>query len=316
MWRIVSAIACWGALGLFLFSLTPPAREKINVIERASNSSQWMTKEELNRRMYRAIREHFNHKVVYEGILGEGQGAWDFAPRYPTDRVNCIIWLTLVLAEAYSNTAAEKIGILDRLRYFDDVVSFGTRKHFVDHWLKIDPAPLLEMGLDKYTRLLGRKKVKLDYGHFLKSHRYTCHLYKQEVDEFEIEYADPKGILEVAQKLPEGYYLFFGVATTKYLERYGKESGPMGLVHGMILELFGEPGGRSNEQMFVYHASTSAGKVMHENLDKYVTRMTENLHAGYVLYDLNPEWDHSTPLQPSPEALEIQRCELNSLQVK
>ena len=68
-------------------------------------------------RVRQALERTRGVKVVYQDILGEGPGAWDPDPRYPSDTVNCITWLQLLMAEVYGNSPQEKETILDRVRY-------------------------------------------------------------------------------------------------------------------------------------------------------------------------------------------------------
>jgi len=284
----------------------------IFVLKKAIPPSTWHgqtrvtpTRQELNERLAQAIQATMSSKVVYEDVQGEGPGYWDPGLRYPQGTVNCIIWITQVLAEAYGHGRTDKTSVLDRLRYYGGHVSFGTRKHYLAQSMAIEPEPLRRVSLKECApeQVLP---VDLQYDRFLQVNAYGCPLYRKSASHFEVPYVDPKGLLKCAPKLKPGYYVMFGVATDKYNEIYGKESGPLGLVHGMFLEISQAP---TENSIKVYHASTAAKRVKNERLNAYVAKMTQSLHRGYALYELDPAWDPDQTQRPDPETLKIQACE-------
>src|SRR2546430_13172791 len=102
---------------------------------------------------------------------------------------------------------------------------------------------------------------------------------------FDVSYLSPDDTVSVTRVLPAGYYFLFGVATAHYQKLYGKNSGPMGLVHGLIVEVRGDPKTRDvDDDVIVYHASTSAKRVMHEPFAKYAKKMKQKMHKGYAVY--------------------------------
>ena len=237
-------------------------------------------------RLAQAIRNNMTKPVVLNDILGEGAGAWDSEPRYDeTTPVNCLIWLQQILAEAYSPIATERALVMDQLRYYGGVVSFATRKHYTEHWLHLEPGPFTRVAPER----CGKSKifsVNLDPEKFLRSKQYSCPLFQQKKISFDISYSRAE---ELEKCLPDldtsRYYVLFAVPTKKYRETYLVESGPMGLVHAMLLRP-----GDSLQKSIVYHASTSAGSVLAEQSSVFFERM-KKLHLGYVIYGLTSDWD-------------------------
>src|SRR5690242_18002575 len=112
-----------------------------------------LTREIINQRFAAAIDNTRNMPVLREDMLGEGEGAWDPDPRYPTETVNCLIWLQLIISEIYGweNDLQTKIQIMDQIRYFAGRPAYGLRKsHFIDHWLLLEPEPLVRIRLDGF----------------------------------------------------------------------------------------------------------------------------------------------------------------------
>lgn len=262
-----------------------------------------LTRTELNDRIRDAIAQTAHMKVVYEDVLGEGEGAWDAHPRMPSTEVNCIVWITHVLAQAYGRDAADKLSISDRLRYFEGTPAFGLRKHFNAHWAAVEPAPLRPYFPEACAPFLS-ESVDLDPARLAKNRGYSCPLYRMDLSRVTYEYTRPATLDVCAGHLQPGFYVLFGVETTAYAQKYGKASGPMGLVHGMFLEV-----GLAGEA-WIHHASTAAGKIKREKLAGYLKRMAPDLHKGYTLYDLDPEWlAAETAPSLTPDAQRTLDCE-------
>lgn len=263
--------------------------------------SHAFTREELHQRLKSAINRSMTYAVVLEDILGEGKNAWDADPRYPEKTVNCMIWLQLVLSEAYATTGEEKQVALDKIRYYGGNVGFSTRKHYTDHWMNVEPAPLKKVSLTKCA-FPNYSHIKIRPEDFLKHRKFSCELYRMKDFDVELQYSKSEGLLKCQHFLPPGFYVFFAVPSQEYENRYLQETGPMGLVHAMILEIDPKAG------TTVYHASTSAKAVLKEPLEQYLDRM-KNLHLGYVVYELDPNWDYKRTMVPDPEVKKLQACE-------
>lgn len=268
-----------------------------------------LTRDELNKRMAEAVATTIERRVVLEDVLGEGPGAWDAEPRYPTNKVNCLIWLQLLAAEVYGKGLPDKTPVMDKIRYFGGQVSFGTRKHYTDHWLSLESAPFKKVDLSS-CGTKARHHVALDFEIFRKTKSYSCPLYKMDQAAQDFEYVTRESIGDCAQKLKSGYYVMFAVPTEKFLKHSLKQTGPMGLVHAMVLKLRDAPGGgtRSLDSTLIYHASTAASQVQVEPLAQYLKKST-TIHRGYVVYELDPAWDYSKPVTLEAQAAEILSCE-------
>src|SRR5437016_6253354 len=110
-------------------------------------SIRLLTRELINERFAEVIEATADYEVVYEDILGEGEGGWDSNPRYPARKVNCLVWLQLVISELYGKGLPDKTAIMDRIRYFGGHVGFSMRKHYIDQWVALEPAPLVPVDL-------------------------------------------------------------------------------------------------------------------------------------------------------------------------
>ncbi|MEW6055459.1 MAG: N-acetylmuramoyl-L-alanine amidase-like domain-containing protein, partial [Bdellovibrionota bacterium] len=242
-----------------------------------------LTLDQLESRYVEAIAKSMHYEVTLEDVLGEGVGGWDADPRHPKDTVNCMIWLQLVLAEIYGANPAEKALVLDKIRYYFGRPAFSLRKHYIDHWLSVEPEPLRKVNLNK-CGFPYYQHVTLDIDAFLKHRKFSCPLYEMDENKFELQYVNAEGVLRCQKTLPRGHYILFAVPSEQYAQLYLRETGPMGLVHAMILRI------STNQEPLIYHASTSAKKVLEEPLPVFLERM-KNLHRGYVFYQLDPDWN-------------------------
>ena len=127
---------------------------------------------------------------------------------------------------------------------------------------------------------------------------------------FDLEYLKNEGLLQCTKTLPSGYYVMFAVASDRYLELY-PASGPMGLVHSIVLQLDPLPKGASERPLDnarIYHASTKAGGVRSVGLKQYL-EWNQSIHLGYVIYELDPNWDFQAPMPMTDEIRELLHCE-------
>ena len=246
---------------------------------------------DINSEFSKAIASTRQLRVVYEDILGEGPDAWHPGPRYPSDKVNCLTWLQLVISEIYAATGAPKQLLLDRLRYYGGHVGFATRKHFIEHWLAFDPQPLVRTSFREIAEPKHHRSV-IEPFRFAAYRNFEAPFYHMHRTTFQFEYYDQHAFGEVAKRAPAGFYVVFAVPTPRYIDRFCENVGPLGLVHAIILELTNRsvrecP--RSLTQCFIHHASVPQKSVVVERLDAYFEKSIP-MHQGYVIYQLNPEW--------------------------
>jgi len=269
-----------------------------------------LSRQTLNERFAEVIRATLDAKVVYEDVLGEGTNGWDSNPRYPHKRVNCLVWLQLVISEIYGKGLSDKTVVMDRLRYYGGHVGFALRKHYVDQWLAFEPEPLVRIDLKGCGVSTAQKLIRLSPRVLLEDRNYPCSLYRMEDVTFELEYLKREALLQCTKKLPSGYYLMFAVASDKYLELY-PSSGTMGLVHSIILQLDPLPKGateRPLENARIHHASTRAEGVRSVGLRQYL-EVHQSMHLGYVIYELDPAWDFQKPMPITDEIQQLLKCE-------
>jgi hypothetical protein len=266
-----------------------------------------MDRAQLNRCLERSLERHRNVAVVYQDVLGEGSGHWDPDPLYPSDSVNCIVWLYLLLADTYGSTPAEKEQVMNRIRYFDGQIAFGTRKHFTDRWMALDPEPLVRKDL---AACPGAQtfRVQLDLNRFRASVGYQCPLYRMREASFEIPFVTGDGLVQCAAGFQPGFYVVFPLASDRYLQKYGANSGPMGQVHAVLLKVPAGGAGAGSGDLTVYHASISSGRVVETRLPAYVRNMA-NLFRGYAVYELDPAWNWKRKPPVDKDTRAILSCE-------
>ena len=221
--------------------------------------------------------------VSYKNHLGEGEGNFSSLPRYNAKNVNCTTWWKQLLAESFSNNDKDRLEVLDFLRYYHGIVSFGTRKHFLDHHLLEEPEPLVDLNLlDKIECKDDRSHtVKLNIGLFKKNNKFHCPLAHEDKQNISFSYLSKEKTLKCSEGLEDGVYMAFPIASKDYLKIWGRKSGPMGLVHGLIIN-------RENRKSVVYHASIDRGMVAHEPFDKYILSFGSRLFKGYKIFKISP----------------------------
>ncbi|GEM_PF-1448906 len=297
----MSFLAIWWALWTWGYPLLERARvAPVTAVAPPTNLTSPVRP--FPQRLETAIQNSLWAPVLLDDVLGEGPGAWDPGPRgFVTDRqpVNCMIWFQKVVAEAYANSEVNSEVVLDRLRYFHGAVSFGTRKHYTEHWLRLDPGPLRASAFCGQGKI---ERVRLDPSIFTKAKNYGCSLFKMNERDFEIEYWTPKQLEKCFGKHRGQYFAVFAVPTNAYAEKYLKDSGPMGLVHAMIMR-----SGDKEQNTTIIHASTSAGQVLVEPASSFFEKM-KSLHKGYAIYSFDEAWDF-TQVQPFAELSAITECE-------
>ena len=277
--------------------------------------AQGLSRQTLSERYAEAIRATLDVKVVYEDVLGEGKNGWDSNPRYPHKTVNCLVWLQLVISEIYGKGLSDKTVVMDRLRYYGGHVGFSLRKHYVDQWLAFEPEPLVRVELKGSGVSTARKLIQLSPQVLLADRNFPCKLFKMADVTFDLEYLKKEALLQFIKTLPSGYYILFAVASDRYLELY-PSSGTMGLVHSIILQLDQLPKGaleRPVENARVYHASTKAGGVRSVGLKQYLEQQ-QSVHLGYVIYELDPDWDFQKPMVMTDEIHQLLKCEAGTIQ--
>ncbi len=259
-------------------------------------------------RLARSLDSSRSVRVIYEDNLGEGPGGWDPDARFSTETTNCINWVYLVVAGAYAEQPGDEPRAMDRLRYYGGHPAFGLRKHFLDQFLELEPEPFRRVNLDHCAKRRWRE-TDVDFWQFASNHGYPCPLYRQDRTRYPTEYVDGSDLLNCARTLPAGIYVLFAVASSRYLEKYAKTSGPMGYVHGSILHLGGGAGGgRRDERIHLLSASIISHRVDDVPLREFLAH-ERRLFRGFALYELDPDWDFRRSPPPDPEMESILECE-------
>ena len=230
-----------------------------------------------------ALKEMSGKKVEYSASLGEGKGAFDQSPQYIGDTVNCMTWMQGVIAYAYGDTEEQRVLYLDSLRYYGDTISFGTRKHYVDRWLELEPKPLIPLKTDICKAdIIG--SVNLDLIRFKQNHSFQGKLFQEEKSQFGLDALSSARMGDCLSSLPAGFYALFFVANASYLKTWGKH-GAMGQVHSMIVE--------KTDVIRIHHASIDFGKVQVENWSALSERL-ETVAQSFTIYSFASEWEPKT----------------------
>ncbi|MEC7986218.1 MAG: N-acetylmuramoyl-L-alanine amidase-like domain-containing protein [Myxococcota bacterium] len=251
-------------------------------------------------------QSHPNQIVSYNDHLGEGPRHFDTDPRLNWNRVNCTTWWQQIIAKGYAKTDTEELRILDEIRYYFGQVSFGTRKHFLDRALYLDPTPFIDVQTMEIPFCEGTQKttVPISLNHFRNAKKYKCSLYREEVSDIDIHYMSPNQTHRCAKNLPDGIYLLLPIAGEQYLDIWAKDSGPMGHVHGFILD-------KDGVHLQIYHASLEKGKIATEMLKEYIRTDSAQLFVGYKIYALQSKFYRDPRIYSyNPNNIrKIQHCE-------
>ena len=239
--------------------------------------------------MQEALEVFQQKKVDYSSHLGEGEGHFDSASRAIDSNINCMTWLQGVLAYAYGTNEEQRQAYLDSIRYYDSTISFGTRKHYVDRWLYLEPHPLIPY---RSTSCAPDQSsvLSLDRKRFAENNGYTGSFYQENQFNIPVEYHSTESMNTCLRDLEEGYYVLFFLANDAYLQIWGKH-GAMGQVHSLIVE--------RNTGIQIHHASMDYGKVVTEEWSVLRDRLSV-VSKGYTLYRLDPLWVPKKEFQASP----------------
>ena len=271
-----------------------PGEKSLSAV--ASPPNDMVYRDGLAVRMKNAIEQSKSYVIVLTDVLGEE--GWDEDPLYPSTEVNCMIWLQWVLALAYQHPSVSREKVMDAIRYYESGISFGSRKHYIDRWVNIEPGPLVPYSGEVCPHTEEMEiTLRLD---LLQQHwKYPCSMYRPSENRFQVNFVSGSDFSRCSSQLSNGYYVVFPVAKSKYIDTYSV-AGPMGLVHSMILH-------RNNEETELYHASLDYGKVHNESPKAFWERMTHMI-KGFVIYELDPDWLPQTK-SSSAEIQQIQICE-------
>ena len=244
---------------------------------------------EINHRINASIADTKHLKVDLEQMLGEGENAFDSAPTYPVDSVDCMTWMQLVLAKAYATSSHSEKELFRRLRYYDGQVCFSHRKHYIDRWVQLDPGPLEELNTQQ-CRADMLVPVQLSIPAFLIQRGYKGELISQDHSIPPASALTPDRLQRCILSLPKGFYVAFAVPSKWWLSEY-YPIGKMGRVHSLIID-------STSDTVQVHHASLDYGRVKTEPLTDFVKRLS-GVFDGYSLYRLQPTW--SPELEPGSD---------------
>ncbi len=256
-------------------------------------------------RVRKLLSEQQQIVVNYRNSLGEGLDGFDPLPRSNLSEVNCTTWWQQILAQGYAKDEGDFLRILDRIRYYEGRVSFGTRKHFLDTALILERTPFkkIEGVFGQICETDKKLLLTLDHEKFKTHKKYFCSLIGEQTKKIEINYLSPQKSKECIQALSPGIYMIFPIAGNRYNKIWGKNSGPMGHVHGIILDI------QTGRKATIYHASVSDKKVSNTSFDEYINSTNARLFLGYNIYNLEPVWGNDSSKKFEKIHKEILSCE-------
>lgn len=261
--------------------------------------------EKIRQFIYRDPSTYFIH---INDMLGEGAGYFDADPRYLPHEMNCTTWYQTAIATALSQDKEQVPEWLDKIRYFRGVVGFSTRIHFTDNTARMTSSlfePVVFEGVRPQSKL-----VHLNYPHFRSQHNYTCPLYEEKFKESAITYYLGNDFLKQSEILADGVYLVYPVASDRYIAAFGQSSGPMGLVHGLLLDIDSSKFGI--QRAMVSHASITRKTVVTKPLAEYIHSPATQNFLGYTLWKINSEWQSQKPTGAETKEIEhLLQCEKN-----
>ncbi len=211
-----------------------------------------------------------------DGPLGEGpSGEFDKDPLMDLTRVDCVTYVEQCIALAASTTYRDAWHMLQRIRYRGGNIGFATRNHFtVADWLANNPwcadrTPELGAPAQTLTRTISRKDF---------FRRVQAPALGQDVpdEDVTVRYIATGDAAKALDKLPApGLIVFIGNIDWLFALHTG-------------LFLRDEDGAGA-----LYHASSSAGKVVRTDLAAYLARHAER-YRGFLACEIR------TPVWPTP----------------
>jgi hypothetical protein len=230
--------------------------------------------ESLQERLLDAIDAHREDRIV-DVALGEGEGAWDPAPRLPEGGTTQLLWVYQILAESYSDDPTQQQQVIDAMRYYDGKVDFGHRKHFIDRALALDPGPLQSVRSCEPDK---RVELSLPLETLRKKLRYGCPLHEPAQAATMLKFFSPRGAEMCAGRLEDGSYVVFGVVGERARRR--QRSGPQAQGLPAILTI-------SSGFATVLWPDPATHQVTSTPLAEVIA---ERGVEGYTIYAIDPDW--------------------------
>ena len=256
--------------------------------------------------------------VVYHDTLGEGAGAWDGDPREPgpDTSLNCITWLQVVLADAFTHSPQDMAYLLHNFRYFGDWPSFATRKHYNEHWIYGDSAPLTSLE-EVECQPDDLRQIHLDLPRFTHVTHTPCTLSDRAESDFTLGVLQFPSLLSCLKNVEPGPYVLFPVPSKRWLRDYGQKVGDMGVVHGLLLWV--SPGSAAQDEdplesrYQITHASISLRRVENLSLGAYLD-YSQYIIDGFVIYKIDYDFWWQRNNTPTPDDRDRWECEQHAVQ--
>ncbi len=225
------------------------------------------------------ISEEFLGKPYSIGPLGEGSGI-DSDPLYRFDKFDCLTFVETVLAKLYSSKDSF-LSTLNKIRYKDGIVSFETRNHFQNpDWIR-NNNNFVENKSNEILKAISDKSasisiIELDRkSWFKKNYSIDLDLKKEKVLLDYIPFSEFKNNMEKFENFIKQPYIFMTVIKDDSLkEKVGTE---IDVSHtGFLI--------KKNGKLYLRHASSVAGKVVDNELEKYIEKLQKNpKYIGFSL---------------------------------
>jgi hypothetical protein len=242
-----------------------------------------------NVRIMNALHAEQRASVSNNDPLGEGDGAFDPDPLGPSTNVDCMTWLQQVLARATSEKS-DVASQLRRIRYFGPFPEFATRKHYVDHWLDIDPYPLRRVEIKAPTTVT----VTVDSSTLARARGFSGPMPAPRT--INVPYVTTSKVLSELDHLRGKFYVLSAIASPTWKRMYGSNVGDLAQSHLLVADATSP-----TAPIQVWHASITSHSVRVETLETYIGR-TRSLFLGYAIYAIDLDSRPDFTLDPMSEA--------------
>ena len=224
----------------------------------------------------------FLNKPYSLGPLGEKKGI-DTDPLYREDKFDCLTYVETVLANVYNNDE-DIVPMMNKIRYKNGIVSFETRNHFQNPDWVVNNAQFIKNKSDDISRIVLNNPAKKSTIN-LNRKKWFKQNYNIDIDTnievVKLDYislSDFENNIERFKSFINKPYIFMTVIKDDSLkEKIGTE---IDISHtGFLIN--------KNDNLYIRHASSTAGKVVDNDFYEYIEKLKKNSkYQGFSLLEI------------------------------